>query len=57
MSRRCITKPLASARDLFIRDLFIGGNLRKIQLLFIGRTFVKDSATLGEFENEVLFSN
>ena len=36
MSRRCTARPGASARDLFIRDLFIGGN------------FEKDSATVGK---------
>ena len=35
MSQRCTAKPGASARDLFIRDLFIGGQLEKdIQLLW-----------------------
>ena len=35
MSRRCTAKPRASARDLFIRDLIIGGNFEKdIQLLW-----------------------
>ena len=29
MSRRCKAKPRASARDLFIRDLFIGGKFEK----------------------------
>ena len=30
MSRRCTAKPEASARDLFIRDLFIGGKFENI---------------------------
>ena len=35
MSRRCPAKPGATARDLFIRDLFIGGKFEKdIQLLW-----------------------
>ena len=29
MSRRCTTKPGSSARDLFKRDLFIGGTIEK----------------------------
>ena len=33
MSWRCTAKPGASSRDLFIRDLFIGGKFEKdIQL-------------------------
>ena len=85
MSRRCTAKPGPSARDLFIRDLFIGGKfenlfvlrfygpvnpmgscrarsvylttrlLGRLQLLFIRGKFVKDSATLGELEKNIVF--
>ena len=34
MSRRCTAKPGASARDLFIRDLFRGGKFKKDIQLF-----------------------